>query len=298
MKKMIYRSQIVILVIFIIVISSFAQSQSNNSITGFIFAGKRQPISQISVELLDEFGRLVRRVLTDNSGRYSFFRIAAGKYQIRVLASQYDYEEQVQEAEIVNFLRQTSSGSPRFSGSENVQVNFYLNQRKNTTTANKVIGVVFAQVVPEEARKHYKQAISDLNQQRNDEGIRELEQAVEIFPTFFYALERLGQEYINRQQFEKAEIVLKNAVEINSKSYQTWYSLGYTLYTTKKLIEALEATNKSIEINTTSVEARLLLGVLFRQNNQYKEAEKQLKKAKEVAKVPVPDIHWQLCWFG
>ncbi len=150
MKKMIYRSQIVILVIFIIVISSFAQSQSNNSITGFIFAGKRQPISQISVELLDEFGRLVRRVLTDNSGRYSFFRIAAGKYQIRVLASQYDYEEQVQEAEIVNFLRQTSSGSPRFSGSENVQVNFYLNQRKNTTTANKVIGVVFAQVVPGE----------------------------------------------------------------------------------------------------------------------------------------------------
>lgn len=294
MKKVIYRSQIVVLVVFIIVISSFAQSQPNNSIAGFVFAGKRQPISQISVELLDEFGRLVRRVLTDNSGRYSFFRIAAGKYQIRIIASQYGYEEQVQEVEIINFLRQTSSGSPRVSGSENVQINFYLNQRKNTTTDNKVNGIVFAQEVPEEAQKQYKQAISDLNQQRNDEGIRELEQAVKIFPTFFYALERLGQEYINRQQFKEAETVLKKAVEVNSKSYQTWYSLGYTFYSTKKITEALEATNKSIEINTTSVEARLLVGVLFRLNTQYKEAEKQLKKAKEVAKIPVPDVHWQL----
>lgn len=294
MKKIIYRTQILILVIFIANISSFAQSQSNNSIAGFVFAGKRQPLSQINVELLDEFGRLVRHVSTDNSGRYSFFRVAAGKYQIRVMASQYGYEEQIQDAEIVNFLRQTSSGGPRFSGSENVQLNFYLSQRKKSTTNNKVIGVFFVQDVPEEAQKQYKQAMSDLSQQRNNEGLRGLERAVEIFPTFFYALERLGQEYINQQQFVEAETVLKKAVGINSKSYQAWYSLGYTLYTTKKLTEALDSTNKSIEINTTSVEARLLLGVLFRQNNQYKEAEKQLKKAKEVAKIPVPDIHWQL----
>jgi tetratricopeptide (TPR) repeat protein len=294
MKKIICRSQILFLVIFTANIPIFAQSQSNNSIAGFVFAGKRQPLSQINVELLDEFGRLIGHVATDSSGRYTFYRVAAGKYQIRVMASHYGYEEQVQEAEIVNFLRQTSSGNTRFSGSENVQINFYLNQRKNTTTADKMLGVVFAQEVPEEAQKYYKQAVSDLNQQRNDEGLRALEQAVEIFPTYFYALERLGQEYVNRQQFGKAEITLKRAVAVNPKSYQSWYSLSYTFYSTKQFDEALKAANKSIEINNTLVEARLLMGVLFRQNKQYKEAETQLKKAKEFAKVPVPDVHWQL----
>ncbi len=292
MNKSFCQSYFLIIVIIIAANSIFAQS--NNSIAGFVFAGKRQPISQANVELLDDFGRLVGRVLTDNSGRYSFSRIAPGKYQIRVLASQFGYEEQSQEAEIVNFLRQSSSGAPRLSGSENVQLNFYLNQRRETNLNNELLGVIFAQEVPGEAQKHYKAAISNFNQRRIEEGFKELEQAVEIFPTFFYALERLGQEYINQQKFEKAELVLKKASAINSKSYQTWYSLGYTLYTLKKLSEAIEATNKSVEINAASVEARLLLGVLFRKNSQFKEAEKQLKKAVQIAKVPIPDAHWQL----
>lgn len=294
MKKVIYRSQILILAVFIANVSSFAQSQANNSIVGFVFAGKRQPISQINVELLDEFGRLIGHISTDSSGRYNFFRLVPGKYQVRVIASRYGYDEQVQDVEIVNFSRQSSPGIPSFGGSENVQLNFYLNARKNTTTDNKAPGLIFAQEVPEEAQKHYKQAIADLSQQKNDDGQRELERAVEIFPTFYYALEQLGQEYVKQGQFEKAEIVLKQAVEINPKGYQAWYLLGYTYYSSKKLTAALEAINKSIELNAASVEARFLLGVLFRQNNQFKDAEIQLKKAKEIAKVPVPDIHWQL----
>lgn len=294
MKKIFYPSQFLIITIFIANTLSVAQSQPNNSIAGFVFAEKRQPLSQVNVELLDEFSRLIGHVSTDNSGKYSFSRIGAGKYQIRVLASQYGYEEQVQEAEIVNFSRQSSAGSLRPSGSENVQINFYLSQRKNPTIDNSKNNVIFAQEVPEEARKYYEQAISNLSQKRNEEGLKELEKAVKSFPTFFYALERLGQEYVIRQQFGEAKVVFEEALKVYPKSYQTWYSLSYTFYGLKKYNEAVEAANNSIEINTASVEARLLLGVLFRESNQYKESEKQLKKAKQVAKAPVPDVHWQL----
>ena len=126
MKIMIYRSCILFLLFLLFNVLSFAQSQTNNSISGFVFAGRNQPLAQVSVELLDEYGRFVGRILTDNSGRYNFYRIAAGKYQIRVQASQYDLEEQVQDAEIINFSRQTSSGSTRTSGADSVQLNFYL----------------------------------------------------------------------------------------------------------------------------------------------------------------------------
>ena len=291
---MIYRGGVIILSALFFGVIGYPQSQPNNSIAGFVFSPSRQAVDQINVELLDEFGRLLRRTLTDGSGRYGFFRMASGKYQVRVMAMQYGYEEQVQEVEIVNFSRQSTGGSPTFSGSQNVQMNFSLSPRRERDETKKGSRVIFAQEIPEAANKHYKQGISNFDQHRSDEGIKELEEATRIFPAFYYALERLGQEYIKRERFVNAETVGKKAVEVNPKNPQAWYILGYALYGTKKLTEALQSTGKSIEIDPASVDARFLMGVLYRQNSQYKDAEKQLKKAKELAKIPVADIHWQL----
>lgn len=294
MKVGLFRRQILMLAVLIACGAvGLVHAQPNNSIAGFVFAGQRQPISQINVELLDEFGRLVSRVLTDSAGRYSFFRIPSGKYQVRVIGSQLGYETQVQEAEIINFLRSSPTGSSRLSGSENVQLNFYLSQRR-TATENKTASVVFVQEIPEEALKYYKRALSDLSQQRNEEGVKGLEEAIKIFPTFYYALERLSQEYIKIEQFDKAEAVTRNAISVNPKSFQIWYYLGYILYSEKRSSEAIDATNKCIEINPASIEGRFLLGVLFRQNSRFKDAEKQLIRAKELSKTPSADIHWQL----
>jgi tetratricopeptide (TPR) repeat protein len=293
MKVRLSRRQILMFAVLMACTVSLVQAQPNNSISGFVLAGQRQPIGQINVELLDEFGRLVAHVLTDNSGRYNFFRLASGKYQIRVIGSQFGYDTQVQEAEIVNFLRSSPTGSSRLSGSENVQLNFYLSQRK-PAVENKTASVVFVQEVPEEALKYYKRALSDLRQQRDEDGVKGLEEAIKIFPTFYYALERLSQEYLKREQFDKAEVITRNALSVNPRAHQMWYVLGYILYSVKKTSEAIDATNKGVEINPASIEARLLLGVLFRQNNQFKDSEKQLIKAKELSKSPVADVHWQL----
>jgi len=89
-----------LLTIAFAVLCSAQATTGNNSISGFVFAGRNSPLSEASVELLDEYGRLAARVRTDASGRFNFTRLPAGRYTVRANAQQYGMEEAMQEVEI------------------------------------------------------------------------------------------------------------------------------------------------------------------------------------------------------
>ena len=65
--------------------------------------------------------------------------------------------------------------------------------------------MTFAQEVPEGARKAYEAAVKHLERPNEaDQGLAALKQAIDIFPSYYLALERLGAEYVKRQQYELA----------------------------------------------------------------------------------------------
>lgn len=279
---------------YLFLLSSDAQGQGNNTISGFVFGVDRQPVTEVSVELLDEYNRLITRTRTASSGRYSFFRLTQGRYYIRVLPIGTNYEEQTKDVEIVNFTRQSSSsGTAIVSGTENKQEDFYLRTNRNSTNSSTVNGVIFAQEIPKNAQKIYEKATSDLKDKKTDEGISELKNAIEIFPNYYLALERLGFEYINQQKFAEAREVLTKAAEINPRNFENLYSLGFALYKLKSYTQAVETLKKAVEINSSSVNSLFLLGVNLRQIKKYKEAEESLKKAEKLSSSS-SDIHWQL----
>ena len=51
---------------------------------------------------------------------------------------------------------------------------------------------------------------------------------------------------------------------------------------------------KALEINSSSPDALLLSGSLLRVSKKYADAEKQLLKARDLAKETLPQIHWEL----
>jgi outer membrane protein assembly factor BamD (BamD/ComL family) len=263
--------------------------QTNNSINGFIFGEGRMPLADVQVELLDEYNRLVVRVRTDGGGRYRFDRLTTGRFYIRVLPMATNYEEQTQEVEIVSNRALGGRG-----GADTIQQNFTLRMRRTMREPLAINAVIFAQEIPKEAQKLYEKAVSDLKESKIDEGIRELKDALDIFPQYYLALERLGQEYINRQHYEAARDVFTKAVEINPRGAESQYGLGYSLYQLKSHAEAIEAIKKSIELNPTSVNGLFLLGVNLRLAGKYAEAVESLKKAEKLTTVPLPEVHWQL----
>lgn len=277
-----------IAILFLLYLSWFVPSVwgQNNTISGYVFDSQRNRVSQIPVELMNDVNSVIARVKTDGSGRFFFTRVPSGRLSIRVLPLGTDLEGQTQEIEI-------TSGDLRRPISENAQIDFYLRLRKNNNAAI-TNGVVFAQEVPDEAKKMYEKAVSDLSNKRVDLAVTELENALKLFPAYYLALERLGLEYISQQKYKDARDILSRAVSVNSRSFSSWYGLSYANYALKQAEAAVEAAKNAVSLNSSSVEALLFLGISQRQAKQYEDARKSLKKAEKLSKGNSPDVHWHL----
>lgn len=267
-------------------------AQGGNSISGQVLGYEREPLYDIHVELLNDFSQTINRTRTDGSGRYFFFGMPQGRYSVRVMPFGTDYEEETQSIEIVNFVREDESGNRRVTGFASEQLDFNLRFRKGINP--QTTGAIFVQEIPAEAKKLYQKAVSDLNNKKEKEGLAGLKAAIEAFPKYFAALERLGNEYLRLKYFEAAQILLSAAIEVNPRSYRSWYGLAFAFYSQNKFAEAAFAIKKAIEIYAGSPAAYLLSGILKRQNKQFEEAEKDLLKAKELAREAMPMVHWYL----
>jgi tetratricopeptide (TPR) repeat protein len=279
-----------ILMLGIGVLGAFAQG--SNTITGVVFGVQRSPVQDANVELLDQFSRLIQRTRTDGSGRYFFSGLPSGTFVVRVIPFETEYLEQEQSVEILNTLSSNPiTGESRRGGLSNEVLDFYLKLDKK---AASITGVVFAQEIPPEAKKLYDRAVSDLRDKREAEAFAGFKAAIEIFPKYYAALERLGSEYLRLKHYEAAQILLNAAAEVHPKSHRAWYQLAYALNALNHPKEALEAITKAVEIYPRSAHYLLLSGILLQQAKRTTEAEKHLVQAKEFAKGTLPEVHLHL----
>lgn len=265
-----------------------AFSQNRNSITGFVFDARRNPVPQIYVEVMNEVNQVLQRTRTDGSGRFLFGGLSSGRFSVRVLPYGTDLEEQTQEVEIINFVR------PGSSTSESAQKDFYLRVRRTGGTNPTITGTIFVQEIPAEAIKSYDKAVADFESGRQEAAMEGLLKAVKIFPEYFSALERLGREYIKQQKYDYAQAAFLKAVSVNGRGFNSWYGLSFACYALKQSETAVEAAQNALKLQPTSVEATLILGISFRQAKRYEEAEKSLLQAKKISKNTSADAHWNL----
>lgn len=291
-RYLIAAGSVLLSVLFLTACSVLAQT--GNRISGRVYGLERRPVPDLNVELLDDLGRMIARTLTSSAGSYQFSGLSDGAFVVRVYTFGTDYQEQENRVEIRNVTYTTSTGRVLTGGFEDAQSDFYLKLRKGVTPQNVAL---FVQEVPPEAKKLYDKALSDLDDKKTPDGLAELRRAIEIFPKYYAALERLGTEYVRMgtpEGYQAAEIVLAAAVEVNPRAYKSWYGLAYARYSEKRYPEALAAAQKAVELNASSPDAVFLLGVILRHEKKYSDAEKQLLKAKELSNDNVPQVHWEL----
>ncbi len=121
MTRIICKGLNLFFVIFVGTLSLLAQSQTSNSISGFVFdAVNRNPIPEVYVELMNDVYATLGRVKTDGSGRYFFGGISSGNFKVKVSPYGTNYLEEVQDAVITNY----SFGNVRTS--DNVYLDIYL----------------------------------------------------------------------------------------------------------------------------------------------------------------------------
>lgn len=281
-----------VVILFLIAAAAFAAAAQNNSINGRVYdAQTRAMLPDLYVELQDQLGLTLGRSRTDSAGRFFFGRLSSGEFNVKVITFGTNYQETIQSVRLISMP--TASG--RLSSDvAYVDVYLKLDPRRVNSGSNGPAGIVFAQEVPDDARKLYKKGVGELDDKK-DEGLESLKKAVEIFPTFYDALDRLGSEYVLRKQYEEAAKYLVRAIDVNRRSYSSYYALGVASYNLKNLPAAIEALHAATVISPQSVNAQIFYGMVLRINGDYERAEKALLQAKSLAKsAPVAEVHWQL----
>lgn len=296
-RRAVYRHSFIPKTLLLLILASLfavnVSAQFGNTISGFVFNSSRQPLSDVVVELLDEYSRTISRTKTSAAGLYRFSGMSAGRFRVRVLPYGTDFSEQEQDVEIQNITLRQPNGRLSVNGFENAQRDFYLRLRKNSER-KEAFESLFVQEVPETAKKKYQKAVELLGDKKQKEAFEELKSAIEIFPTYFDALEKLGMEYVKASYFVPAEILLYNAVEVNPRAARSWYGLAYAQYSQNKISDAARSIEKAVSLNQSFIEAFLLYGVIDKRQGNFTQAEKHFLKAKELAKTSLPEIHRQL----
>jgi len=268
--------------------------QGRNSISGIVFGESRTPMVDTYVQLLDELGTTITQTRTNGSGRFAFYGLSNGRFKVKVFPVGTDYMEQVQEVQL------TPVSAIAGSGGDNQTVDFYLRLREGANRGPfSVPGAIFAQEVPDAAKKFYELGVSALRQKNEAEGFDNLKKALDVFPNYFLALDRLGTEYasrgrMNSSYFEAARILLTKALEVNPRSFSSMFGLGFTQYHQGMLKEAVDNLERAITVYNDSPNAYLWVGIAEKRVGKLVQAEASFKRANELSKGKEADVHWQL----
>lgn len=253
-----------------------------NSISGHVFDEQQNGIPDLQVELLNDVESVIQRTKTDSSGLFVFRRLTNGVFQVRIQTYGTDYiGGQTQRVQ----LERTRAFE---------QVDFVL-KTKRSTSASSTPGAVFVQEVPEPARKEFEQGVMLLRKKdQRSEALNKLNKAVEIFPSYYDALELLGNEYVKDEKYQEAVPLLTKALEVNKRAYHSLYSLSVAQYNLKQLTEAVDLMRRAISLNPDSLNANLWFGMLLRYAAKLDEAETYLNRADHLAGSKNAEAHWQL----
>lgn len=269
-------------------IAATVTAQSGNSIGGLVLDTSRHPLPDLYVELLDGVEMSINRTRTDSTGRYQFSGLSSGTFFIRVQTFGTTLVSQTVRVEIINVS--VAAGRGRYH--EDVSFTLKTVDEEKTRGVSKRPSTVFSQEVPDPARKHYDEAIQDLDEGKGvDKGIAGLKQALEIFPTFYLALERLGAEYVKLTQYDQARGVLLKAIEVNPQGQMSFHCLGVAQYNLKRVDESVGSLKRAVSLAPTSINSHFWLGIVLFKSGKMKEAEEPFKRAYQLGGKRIPDVH-------
>ena len=272
-----------------------AQAGGRNSIYGIVFNDSKRPQADVYVELLDQLDSPLRQAKTDASGRFSFSGLSDGRFRLRIRPYGTDYEEQMTEVVLASISSRPGSGSD----TQHVDILLKVNPRLYSGPFAMAPAVVFVQDVPDGARKLFEEGVRALREKKEQEGMDKLKSALEVFPNYYAALDRLGAEYAMRGQSNPAFlqaglVLLTKAAEVNPNGFSSAFGLGWTQYQLGMNAEAVANLRRATTLYAKSPDAFLWLGRALRRSSQLTEAEAAYKRAKELSGGKYTEVHRQL----
>jgi len=189
------------------------------------------PVEQARILLTDLESRTWGTQVTDDEGTFAFYDLPPGVYTLNVTHAQYrELNERV---------------DLTVSSVRGLRVRLSSPSSNPSLPAGQILPV-WAQAIPDEARKEYENGIQELSKGNRKESIQHFDAAIRLYPNYASAYGAMGMAWMGQ----------------------------------KKNDEAKEAFERALKIDENLVEANLFLGGLYSAEKRYADAEKYLLRAR------------------
>jgi Tfp pilus assembly protein PilF len=296
-----FRTRLLVLPLLILLMTSAAAQNSNassihqspnNMIRGRVRAADGSTVNNAMVELYQGNGGMVAQAVTRNEGDFTFAQIPAAEYEVHITASGFEPVTQS-----VKFM-QTSRAT--FGEVVSVEITLKLKAAPSAPPA----GVRFAQEVPKAARAAFDKAMEKLRENKYDETLNLLREAVTIFSDYFDANFMLARELLRIGQDQEALEALERARHVNEREGAVYHLFGLVMLKQKKFVVAEMAFREAIKFNPNHPIFHLYRGKALielaiynkdekRQAEDLDNAEKALTQAWELSEKKLNEVYLQ-----
>lgn len=245
-------------------------AQSSGVIEGYVRGPDAKPLPHVVVVLKNVGGVQVDRTLTNLEGHYLFFMVPPGQYVVSVEPKS-PYVGDTRYVEIM-------TGEQDAHRREDFQLDRLGSPQPRTPPPEPV----FIQQVPREAEQAYEQALELFRQGQTEKAREQLERAVQLFPAYFLALNRLGLEALQAGDVAASEQWFARALRANPNSASARFGMGWVQYQKGELQAAAEHLRQSAAMNPAVPETQWYLGLTALELKHWKEAEAAFRKFLEL----------------
>lgn len=250
----------------------------SHSIRGKIFLPSGNfPEQRMRVVLEISSGGIASEAFSDTVGNFEFRGLNSGTYRVVVPSDARNYDTAQEMVELYGSFSRT------------VTVQIYLKEKNSDQIGKpngKVLSAADIQEVPKEARKIYDQGVKLAKNQKPEDASKKFRQALEIFPDYLHALNRLGEQLAALNKSDDARAYFERAIAINSKFALPHINLGMLMLNQNRFDEAVA----ELEIGNSNDDSypmghlNLGLALMMKPQPEFDRAERELLRTLEMGK--------------
>jgi tetratricopeptide (TPR) repeat protein len=256
----------------------FAQDNVIGSIIGHVRTDRGEVPPQRILVMLEYVGAPRDSVYTDGQGTYGFHNLSPGPYSITVNEQQYeplrrDVVVPATSLAPVAFLDLTLIPKAASNGDS-------ANSAKASGANPNIIDVrAYSVNFPKPAVKEFEKGLAADQRRELDAAIRHYQKAIAIAPSYYFAHNNLGSDYLSKSDFEAARKEFEQAIRLNQSDAGAYFNLSNVCMLTGHLSEAQQYLDEGMRRQPESAVGQFFLGSLKLRLKQFPEAEKALRRA-------------------
>ena len=225
---------------------------SANSIRGKVFLPSGMtPEQRLRVVLEISTGGIAAETFSDSVGNFEFRAVANNNYRVTVYPDQRMFETAQEVVEV----------SGNFARSYMVQVHLREKSAGQPQMKDKLLSAADIQEVPKNARKLYDKGLKLARENKPLEAAGPLKEALQAFPHYLNALNKLGEQHLRLEQPAEAQALFERAIALNEKFALPHINLGILLFNLKRLPAAIKELETGNNLDDSFPMGHLHLGL-------------------------------------